>query len=114
MIWPRFDKVHSVIMDLSLSLKHCCNGIFLLTQLFSAYIVGINYKPSNSGHFFDLKKSLLNSFLATHTFESDLFQKHCHKIANDFGIGCGTSDDAAVVFKSLSSMLKSFVQNEYK
>ena len=89
-IWPKFDKVHRVIRDISLSLKHCWNGIFLLAQLFSAYIFELNYKPFNSGEFFDQKKTLLNAFVSLHTVNSELFQKYCDRIAADLGMPCGT------------------------
>ncbi len=86
MIHCKFDKLHRVIRDVKLALQHACGGLFLKTQLYSTYVWSVNYKPYGTGAFGTQKTWLLNTFLATHDCESELFEKYACKIAEDFGM----------------------------
>ena len=93
MVWARFDKFHRIIRDVKLSLKHCCGGVFLKTQLFTSYLYGLNYKPFSSGGFSQVKARLLQVFLATEDIKSAIWLKYCDRIASDFGLPPPASDE---------------------
>lgn len=104
MLLAKFDKFHRVIRDIKLSLKHCCSGVFLKTQLFSSYIYGLNYKPFGAGGFSQLKNRLLVVFLATEDVHSDIWLKYCHKIASDFQMPLVTEADHAALWEAVACL----------
>ena len=63
LVFPAYDKFHRVVRDLKLALKRAAGGVFLKCQLFTSVIFGLNYKPFNSGQFYDQKRRLLDVFL---------------------------------------------------
>jgi hypothetical protein len=102
MLYAKYDKIHRLIRDDKLAIKHCCLGIFMKAQLFSAYLFGLNYEPFGKGGFSQLKRSLLNVFLATESIESPLWKKYCENIAIDFGMPCSTRDEQQAVFDAVA------------
>ncbi len=86
MVHCKFDKFHRIIRDVKLALEHACEGIFLKAQVFSTYIWSVNAKPFGTGAFGTQKKWLLDTFLAMHDCDSDVFKKYACKIAEDFGM----------------------------
>ena len=46
MLAVKFDKFHRAIRDVKLSLKHCCSGIFLKTQLYRRMCTGLTTNRS--------------------------------------------------------------------
>jgi hypothetical protein len=104
MVVARFDKFHRIIRDIKLSLKHCCGGVFLKTQLFSSYLYGLNYKPFNSGGFSQVKARLLQVFLATEDVKSDIWLKYCDKIASDLGMPCMSDEDHEALWAAVACL----------
>ncbi len=84
-IHVRFDKIHRCIRDYKLALGRALGGVFLKTQLHSSYIFGLNYKPFNTGLFFEQKKTMLEAFLESSSISSDLWQEFRERIAFDAG-----------------------------
>ena len=104
MLSTKFDKFHRIIRDIKLSIKHCSGGVFLKTQLFSAYLFGLNYKPFGAGGFSQLKNRLLVVFLATEDVTSEIWLKYCHRIADDFQMPCVTEEDHSNLWDAVASM----------
>ena len=100
----RFDKFHRIIRDVKLSLKHCCGGVFLKTQLFSSYVYGLNYKPFNSGGFSQVKARLLQVFLATEDIRSDIWLKYCDRIALDLAMPCQSDQDHEALWAAVACL----------
>ena len=44
-VWARFDKIHRLIRDLKLAENGCCNKVFAMSKLWSAYLYGLNNRP---------------------------------------------------------------------
>ena len=65
MLHTRCDKIHRVVRDYQLAIGHAADGLFLKAQLHSGYVFSINYRPFNKGNFFERKKDMVESFLAT-------------------------------------------------
>ena len=61
MIHAQFDKYHRLARDLTNSK----NARLTQSQMKSSYIFGVNYKPFGQGSFFDEKRSILSSFMAS-------------------------------------------------
>ena len=69
----KFDKYHRIIKDIKLSLKYCCGGVFLNTQLFSSYLYGLNYKPFYNGGFSQVGARLLQMCMASEDIYSEIW-----------------------------------------
>lgn len=61
LIHAQFDKYHRLARDLTNSK----NARLTQSQMKSSYIFGVNYKPFGQGSFFDEKRSILSSFMAS-------------------------------------------------
>lgn len=85
MIHVKFDKIHRAIRDFKNSINHCCRGLFLKTQLHTAYIFSLNHKPFGSGGFFGQKVSMMTIFLQTNDISSPLWEEFREQIRVDLG-----------------------------
>ena len=97
-----YDKIHQLIRDNK-------NGIakagFSETLIQSSHIWSLNYKPFNSGQWFEVKKSFLERFLANHTHDSPLFIKYVDKLSESWNEPYhGTSEEREVIFRRLARM----------
>ncbi len=109
LLFVHWDKLHRLIRDVKLSLKHAAGGVFLKAQVFTSFIWGLNYKPYGSGAWWEEKRRMLDVFLTTETSSSPAFQMHAPAIAAGFGMPfSGSDDDYEAVFQKLSE-LPSFV-----
>ncbi len=63
MLHVKWDKCHSVIRDIRLSITHCGRGLFLKAQLYTSYLWGINQKPFGTGLFLTQKTPHPQRFL---------------------------------------------------
>jgi len=104
MLSCRFDKFHRLVRDMKLALAHCVDGVFLKTQLFSAYIYGLNYKPFGTGGFSSLKQRLLQVFLATTDIYSDIWCKYKHQIGVDLNMPSSSDDESQALFEAVASL----------
>ncbi len=103
-----WDKLHRLIRDIKLTLKHACGGIFLKCPLYTSFVWGLNYKPFGTGVFRQEKKAFLDFFLAGETVDSPIFRKYAADIAEDLELPCMTEEDVRAVFGALAA-LPSFV-----
>ena len=86
MVHVKFDKIHRSIRDYKLAIGRACGGQFLRTQLHSSYVFSLNYKPFGTGGFFQRKQSMSESFLASHSTNSEIWIRYCELIALDMGL----------------------------
>ena len=70
------------------------------TQLFSAFIYGLNYRPFGTGGFSQVKRRMANVFMATESSDSTIFMKYCERIALDLSLPCQTQDERQHVFEA--------------
>ena len=107
LIQPRFDKIHRSIRDVKLALTHCMRGLFMKTQLHSAYIYALNYKPFNEGGFSQAKKGLLNAFLEIQDHTTcPLWPKYADHIRKETGMTHATDEQVWARLASLDSFNK--------
>ena len=107
MIHVKFDKIHRAVRDYKNSIGHCLSGIFLKTQLHSAYIFSLNHKPFGSGAFWKEKQNMMNVFLQTQSILSDVWLEFRDGIRDDLlGFGSATASDARLF--DMISELNSF------
>ena len=76
MVHVKFDKIHRSIRDYKLAIGRACRVQFLRTQLHSSYVLSLNYKPCGTGGFFQHKQSMLESFLASHSTNSEIWIRY--------------------------------------
>jgi hypothetical protein len=74
------------------------------TQMFSAYIYGLNYKPFGKGGFHLQKRRLLNIFVATQNATSPLWIKYRHRIASDLDLPCSTEAENEALFRAVATL----------
>ena len=76
MVHVKLDKIHRSIRDYKLAIGRACRGQFLRTQLHWSYVFSLNCKPFGTGGFFQHKQSMLESFLASHSTNSEIWIRY--------------------------------------
>jgi hypothetical protein len=129
-IYPRFCKFHRVVRDIRLSAIHSSQALFLKAtwhnnnacvgakarqsfcivigpcqaQVLSNYLWCVNKRPFGTGLFQDMKRRLLDVFLASNTRFCPLFQQYGHLIAKDLDMNFENEFDQQLVWDALSSL----------
>lgn len=60
-----WDKIHRLVRDLKLSQEHSKNKTLVKAQLASSYLWSMNYRPFGTGHWYQEKRAIVESFVQT-------------------------------------------------